>query len=75
MLKGEGKIHDGLIEKLMGWRHSGFGDYAGNHIARDDRDGQRTLAQYILRNVFSDQTESFKAVFYNPMVGGVWAVN
>jgi len=36
-LKGEGKIHDELIEKLMGWHRSSFNVHAGNRIARDDR--------------------------------------
>jgi hypothetical protein len=55
MLKGEGKIHDELVEKLMDWRHSGFSVHAGNRIARDDRDGQKALVEYILRNAFSEQ--------------------
>ena len=29
--------------------------HAGNRIARDDRDGQKALAEYILRNAFSEQ--------------------
>jgi hypothetical protein len=33
----------------------GFGVHAGNQIARDDRDGQKALAEYILRNAFSEQ--------------------
>lgn len=33
MLKGEGKINDELIEKLMNWRHSGFSIHVGNRIA------------------------------------------
>ena len=37
MLKAEGKINDGLIEKLMAWHHSGFGVHAGNRIASNDR--------------------------------------
>jgi hypothetical protein len=55
MLKAEGRINDGLIEKLMAWHHSGFSVHAGNQIARDDRDGQKALAEYILRNAFSEQ--------------------
>jgi transposase len=51
MLKREGKIGTELIEKLMGWRHSGFSVHAGNRIAPK----QETLAQYILRNVFPEQ--------------------
>jgi hypothetical protein len=62
-LKGEGKacprlrsgIHEEFIEKLMDWRHSGFNVHAGNRIARDDREGQKALAEYILRNAFSEQ--------------------
>jgi len=55
MLKAEGKINDGLIEKLMVWQHSGFSIHAGNQIARDDREGQKALAEYILRNAFSEK--------------------
>jgi hypothetical protein len=55
MLENEGKINEGLIEKLMNWRHSGFGVHVGNRIAADDLDGQRALAEYILRNAFSEQ--------------------
>jgi hypothetical protein len=55
MLKREGKIGAELIEKLMNRRHSGFSVPAGNRIARDDRDGQQALAQYILRSAFSEQ--------------------
>jgi hypothetical protein len=55
MLKNEGKINEELIEKLMNWCHSGFSVHVGNRIAADDRDGQRALAEYILRNAFSEQ--------------------
>lgn len=57
-LKSEGKINDELIEKLMNWRHSGGSRHAGNHalgVTRDDRDGHKALAEYILRNAFSEQ--------------------
>ena len=55
MLKGEGKINDELIEKLMAWHHGGFSVHAGNRIASDDLDGQRALAEYIMRNAFSNR--------------------
>jgi hypothetical protein len=55
MLEGEGKINDELIEKLMNRRRSGFSVHAGNRIARDDRGGRQALAEYILRNAFSEQ--------------------
>jgi hypothetical protein len=41
--------------KLMNWRHSGFSVHAGNRIARDDRDGRKALAEYSLRNAFSEK--------------------
>ena len=44
MLKKEGKIDDGLIEKLMAWKHnSGFSVYNGIRLARDGVDEQSTL--------------------------------
>jgi hypothetical protein len=49
------QINDHLIEKLMAWHHSGFSVHAGNQIARDDHEGQKALAEYILRNAFSEQ--------------------
>jgi hypothetical protein len=55
MLKAEGRINDGLIEKLTAWHHSGFSVHAGNEIAREDRGGQKAMAEYILRNAFSKQ--------------------
>ena len=55
MLKAGGRITDVLIERFMAWHHSGFSVHAGNQIARDDREGQKALAEYILRNAFSEQ--------------------
>jgi hypothetical protein len=55
MLNVEGKINDQVIEKLMAWRHSGFSVHIGNRIAADDREGQMALAEYIMRNAFSEQ--------------------
>jgi hypothetical protein len=53
------RINEELIEKLMNWCHSGFSVHVGNRIAADDRDGQRALAEYILRNAFSEQKISY----------------
>jgi hypothetical protein len=36
----------------LGWRPSGFITHCGDRIARDDREGQKALCQYILRNAF-----------------------
>ena len=53
MLKDEGKINDNTINKLMGWRHSGFSVHNGARIARDDEKGKEAISQYIIRNTFS----------------------
>jgi hypothetical protein len=55
MLKSEDRISEELIKKLMNWHHSGFSVHIGNRIAADDRDAQKALAEYILRNAFSKQ--------------------
>jgi hypothetical protein len=39
----------------MACHHSGFSVHPGNPIARDDRNGQKALAEYILRNAFSEK--------------------
>jgi len=46
MLKEEGKIGDDLINRLMGWRHSGFSVHNGVRVRRDDEQGREALAQY-----------------------------
>ena len=43
MLKGEGKINDGLIKKLLAWHHSGFSLHAGAGMAISDRQEQQSL--------------------------------
>ena len=55
MLKKEGKIDDTLIKNIMAWRHmSGFSVHNSVRIARDDKDGKKGVAQYIIRNPFSE---------------------
>jgi len=75
MLKDEGKINDELIQKLLAWHHSGFSVHAGNRIARHDHDGQKALAEYILRNAFSEQKityieDSGKVLYRSAMTHG-----
>jgi len=53
-LKKEGKINDELIQKLMNWRHSGFSVDNGVRISEKDEKGRESVAQYIMRNVFSE---------------------
>jgi len=53
MLKNEGRINDEIINNLLSWKNSGFSVNNDVRIARDDDEGQITLAQYIIRNTFS----------------------
>ncbi len=55
MLKKEKKITDEIINNLMSWRHSGFSVHNGVRIARDDDEGREKIAQYIIRNTFSEE--------------------
>lgn len=56
MLKKEGKIDDDFIRMIMQWRHvSGFNIHNGVKIARSDEKGREALAQYIIRNPFSQE--------------------
>ena len=64
----EGKIGDDLINRLMGWRHSGFSVYNGVRVRRDDERGMEGLAQCIIHNSFSVEkltyTEETATVIY-----------
>ena len=60
LLKRKGLIADRLIANLMQWRHtSGFSVHNGVRLARDDQRGQTAVAQYILRNPFSQGKITF----------------
>jgi hypothetical protein len=52
MLGQTGKIDEGRIRMLLGWRHSGLSSYSGNCIARDGREGHEARCHQILRNCF-----------------------
>jgi len=61
MLKKEGKIDGILIKNIMGWRHmSGFSVHNGVRIAPDDEKAKERVAQYIIRNPFSEAKLSYK---------------
>ncbi len=45
----------------MGWRHtSGFSVHNGVRIARDDENAKEGIAQYIIRNPFSEKKLTYK---------------
>jgi hypothetical protein len=53
-LKKEGKINAEIVRKLMSWKHSGFSVDNGVRISEKDEKGRESVAQYIMRNVFSE---------------------
>ncbi|MCK5218104.1 transposase, partial [bacterium] len=55
MLVSEGKLAQELGKKLLSWRHSGFNLDHGRPVKRKDKAGLERLAQYILRNPFSEE--------------------
>jgi len=59
MLIEEGLLAEELASKLLGWKHSGFSVYNGKPIKRNDTDGLKRVAQYIIRNPFSEEKMSY----------------
>jgi len=55
-----------LARKLLSWKHSGFSVYNGKPIKRNDVDDIKRVAQYIIRNPFSEQ----KMTDYDEAVAG-----
>jgi len=59
MLVEEGLLAEELALKLLGWKHSGFSVYNGKPIKRNDTAGLKRVAQYIIRNPFSEQKMTY----------------
>lgn len=54
MLHEEGLIDDSFVKKILSWRHnSGFSVHNDVRIKAGDEKGLENLAQYIIRNTFS----------------------
>jgi hypothetical protein len=51
----EGLLAAEMARKLLGWKHSGFSVHNGKPLRREDADGLERVAQYIIRNPFSEQ--------------------
>ena len=66
MLVAERKLAKDLAGKLLSWRHSGFSVHNGNPVKREARLGLERLAQYIIRNPFSEEK-----MLYNEKTGSV----
>jgi len=59
MLVEEGLLAEELARKLLSWTHSGFSVHNGKPIDRNDADGLERVAQYIIRNPFSEQKMTY----------------
>jgi hypothetical protein len=55
-----------LARKLRAWQHSGFSVHKGEPVKREERSGLERLAQYIIRNPFSEEK-----MIYNEKTGSV----
>ena len=61
MLVEEELLAPELARKLLGWKHSGFSVYNGTPLRRDDAASLERVAQYIIRNPFSEQKMVYNA--------------
>lgn len=59
MLVDEELLAEELARKLLGWKHSGFSIHNGKPVKRNDTDGLERVAQYIIRNPFSEQKMAY----------------
>ena len=59
MLVEEGLLAEELARKLLSWKHSGFSVHNGKPVKRNDTDGLKRVAQYIIRNPFSEQKMTY----------------
>ncbi len=50
-----------MVRKLLSWKHSGFSVHNGKPLRREDADGLERVAQYIIRNPFSEQKMVYDA--------------
>ena len=61
MLVEEELLAPELARKLLGWKHSGFSVHNGKPLRRDDAAGLERVAQYIIRNPFSERKMDYNA--------------
>ena len=59
MLVEEELLAEELAGKLLSWKHGGFSALNGEPIKRNDTDGLKRVAQYIIRNPFSEQKMTY----------------
>ena len=56
----EKKISQEWVQRLFSWRNSGFNIHNQVKIGSQDKRGQESLAQYILRSPFSQQKMTYR---------------
>ncbi len=59
MLVEEDLLAEDMARKLLKWKHSGFSVHNGKPIKRNDTEGLERVAQYIIRNPFSEQKMTY----------------
>ncbi len=59
MLVEEGPLGEEMARKLLSWRHSGFSVHNGKPVKRGDDEGLERVAQYIIRNPFSEKKMTY----------------
>lgn len=59
MLVEQGPLSEELARKLLSWKHSGFSVHNGKPVKRNDTAGLKRVAQYIIRNPFSEQKMTY----------------
>ena len=59
MLVEQGPLGEELARKLLSWKHSGFSVHNGKPVKRNDTAGLKRVAQYIIRNPFSEQKMTY----------------
>jgi len=53
------KITEDLVDRMMGWRHSGFNVYCGPRIQPGEEEAMENLARYIIRASFSQERMTY----------------
>jgi hypothetical protein len=59
MLVEEELLAEELACKLLKWKHSGFSVHNGKPVKRNDTDGLKRVAQYIICNPFSEEKMTY----------------
>jgi hypothetical protein len=59
MLVSEKLLNESMGRNLLSWVNSGFSVYQGKPVPREDKKGLEKIAQYIIRNPFSEEKMTY----------------